>query len=249
MISGLYTSASGMVAIEAAQSAAANNIANVSTNGFRRHQAVQMGFYEVFSDTLREPFSLDLERAPGGGTKLVETYTDTASGVLLETGDPLNVGVEGPGFFTIDTPRGERFTRDGSFKIDIDGDLATAEGYKVQSAEGQPIDVRGGQVLIHQDGRVQVDGVHAGTIQMTEFQNAQELQREGENLYAAREGTGVPAENTTAHQGRLEAANVNLPLELTNMLLGLRAYEANQRAIRAADDTMNSVIQRVGMPA
>lgn len=251
MIAGLYTSANGMVALEESQSALANNIANVSTSGFRRHQPVQIGFYEVFSQTLRRPFVFDTMRAPGGGVKVAETYADPAPGVLQGTGDPLDLAIEGPGFFGVDTPGGERFTRDGSFTVDIEGDLATNQGYKVRSIEGRPIEVRGKDVVVDQNGEVRVDGVAAGTIEIVEFENPQLLRREGENLYRATEEAlqaSAIASDTILHQSQLESSNVNLPMEMTNMMLALRAYEANQRAIHAADETMAGIIEQVGMP-
>lgn len=251
MIAGLYTSANGMVALEEAQAAMANNIANVSTSGFRRHQPVQTGFYEVFSQSLRRPFVFDTQRAPGGGVKIAQTFVDPAPGILEGTGSPLDLALEGPGFFGIDTPSGERYTRDGSFTVDIEGDLATSQGYKVRSIEGRPIEVRGKNVIIDQNGEVRVDGVVAGTIEVLEFENPQLLQREGENLYRstdpAAQSSSIAA-NTIIHQSQLESSNVNLPMEMTNMMLALRAYEANQRAIHAADETMSGIIEQVGMP-
>lgn len=251
MIAGLYTSANGMVALEESQAAMANNIANVSTSGFRRHQPVEIGFYEVFSQSLRRPFAFDTMRAPGGGVKVVETFADPAPGILQGTSNPLDVAIEGPGFFGVDTPGGERFTRDGSFTVDVEGDLATNQGYKVRTIEGRPIEVRGKNIVVDQNGEVRVDGVAAGTIEVIEFDNPQLLRREGENLYRATDQAlqaSAIASDTIVHQSQLESSNVNLPLEMTNIMLALRAYEANQRAIHAADETMASIIEQVGMP-
>ena len=251
MIAGLYTSANGMVALEQTQAALANNIANVSTNGFRRQLPVQNGFYEVFSQALRRPFVFDVQRAPGGGVRLVETYADPAPGVLQNSANTLDLALEGPGFFSVDTPRGERYTRDGSFTVDTDGDLATAQGYKVRSREGRPLEVRGHSIVVDQNGEVRVDGVVAGSIEVAEFENPQLLKREGDNLFYV-DAAMLPgiseAASTTVHQSQLESSNVDLPSEMTSMLLALRAYEANQRAIHAADETMSGLIEQVGMP-
>jgi len=251
MIPGLYTSANGMMALEESQAAIANNIASVSTNGFRRHQPVLMGFYEVFSNTLSSPAALQLQRAPGGGVRVAETFTGLAHGTMQDTGDPLHLAIDGDGFFAVETPRGVRYTRDGNFTADPEGDLATSDGYKVLSVEGQPMDVRGRKIVVNGDGQVSVDGVRAGHIQVAAFEEPRQLLREGENLFAAPEGVLLAtanADGTVVHQGRLESSNVNLSLEMTNMLLGLRAYEANQRAIHAADDTLSQLIDRVAMP-
>jgi flagellar basal-body rod protein FlgF len=251
VISGLYSAANGLVALHEQQAATANNIANAATNGYKRTHAVQQGFYEVFSSTLRRPAAFDFERAPGGGVKVAETYTSMRPGPLLTTGDPLNAALEGPGFIAVDTAAGERYTRDGAFTIDGDGHLASAAGHKVQNVGGGHIDVRGGTLILGTDGSVRVDGVPAGAIRILQFENPQGLRREGENLYRAPEAVldaSAPATDTRLLQKQLEGANVNLPQEMINLMLGLRAYEANQRSIRAADETISQLIDRVGIP-
>lgn len=251
MIQGLYTAAGGMIATESRQSVTANNIANVSTNGFKTQSPVQLGFYEIFSNKLRSPLFYESDSAPAGGVKLVETYPDMKSGILRDTNNPMNAALDGPGFFVVDTPNGERYTRSGDFTVDTQGQLATLEGFKVQSATGQPIDVRGGQVNIARDGRVTVDGVDAGQIRLIEFEQPQRLTREGDNLFsasAAVQKQSAGAANTSVHQGALEMSNVNLPREMVQMMLGMRAYEANQRVIQGIDSSIGQLIEQVGMP-
>ncbi|MFP4502059.1 MAG: flagellar hook-basal body protein [Candidatus Hydrogenedentota bacterium] len=251
MIAGLYSAANGLVALHESQAATANNIANAATNGFKRTQPVQQGFYEVFSNTMRQPGAFDMERAPGGGVKVAETYASMRAGPLHTTGNPLDVGLEGPGFIAVDTAGGERFTRDGAFSIDGDGELATAAGHKVQNVGGGHLDVRGGIVIIGADGTVHVDGVPAGQIRMLEFENPQGLRQEGDNLYRAPEpvlDASARAANTRTLQSQLEGSNVNLSQEMTNLMLGMRAYEANQRSVRAADETISQLIEKVGVP-
>jgi len=251
MIQGLYTAAAGMVAVEARQSAIANNIANASTPGFKRQEPVQLGFYEVFSQNLRRPFLFTTDPAPAGGVKIVETFTNTAAGALRNTENPLHVALQGPGYFAIDTPNGERYTRDGAFTIDADGHLATKDGSKVQSISGQPIDVSGGTVNIARNGSVTVEGSAAGQIRVIEFEEPTRLLRQGDNLYAASEEVlrrSANAADTTLEQKNLEMSNVNLPQEMTAMMLGLRAYEANSRVIQALDSTIGRLIDQVAMP-
>lgn len=251
MITGLYAAANGMVAIEEMQAATANNIANAATTGFRRHEPVQEGFYQVFARTARSPAVFAPARAPGGGVKVVENFTSQAAGPLRETGNPLHVALEGPGYIAVDTAQGDRFTRDGAFTIDTDGHLATQRGHKVQNLGGGHIDVRGGQVEIGTEGGIRVDGVDAGQLRVLEFADPQALRRAGDNLYAAPEpvlDASAPAGDTRVVQARLEMANVDLPREMLNLMLGLRAYEANERSIRASDETMTRLIERVGMP-
>jgi len=239
------------MAIESRQDVIANNIANVSTPGFRRQEPVQKGFYGLFLNQLARPLRFRIEGAPGGGVKLDETFTDVAAGVLTTTDDPLNIALSGPGFLTVDTPQGERFTRNGKLLVDADGDLATAQGHKLLGAGGAPVSARGGNVLISSGGTVTVDGEAAGTLQLTEFEETRMLTHLGEGLYAASEAAlerSSVAESTTVTHKALETSNVNLPEETIALLLGARAYSANQRVINAIDDTAGQVIQRVGMP-
>lgn len=252
MIQGLYTSASGMIAVDAWQAAIANNIANATTAGYKAQSPVQMGFYEFFSNSLRRPYVYNREAAPGGGVKVVETYPDLSGGILRSTGNPLNLALQGPGFFVVDTPYGERYTRAGDFSIDADGHLSTQDGFKVLSEMGQPIDVRGGRVIVAQDGAVTVDAVPSGRVRVVEFASPHRLMREGDNLYRAGEELvlqSAPAADTRIEQGHLEMSNVDISRQMTQMLLGMRAYEANQRVILATDATIGRLIDQVAMPA
>ncbi len=251
MIQGLYTAANGMRAIEDRQDAIANNIANASTVGYKSETPVQLGFYEVFSNSLRQPFHYNSDSAPAGGVKVVETFPDLAGGMLRTTDNPLHTALQGAGYFAVDTPRGERYTRSGDFTLDTEGRLVTAEGYPVQSTAGQPIDARGGRVNIDREGRVRVDGQDAGQLRVIEFENPERLQREGNNVYAASDDVkqkSAAAANTQVQQSMLEMSNVNLPHEMIQLTLGMRAYEANQRVVLAFNETMGRLIDQVGMP-
>jgi len=250
MITGLYAAANGMLAMEDRQAVIANNIANAATAGFRRQIPVVKGFDEILLEEARHPFRFNVERAPGGGVKTVETFSDTRSGGVYTTGNPLNVGLLGPGYLVVDTPKGERFTRNGELTVDVDGQLATADGYKVQG-DGGPIDVRGGAVTIDESGMVRVDGVPAGQLRIVEFADPHMLTREGHTLYTASAealNKSAPATNTRVVSAALERSNVEMPVEMAQMILGLRAYAANQRVINTFDETMSQVIDRVGAP-
>lgn len=248
MIPGLYSAATGMMAEESRQAVIANNVANAATPGYKRQAPVTLGFKMVFSKAMRSPFYWEAQTAPGGGVKMVETYPNLGTGPLSETGNPLNVALSGPGFISVQTPRGERFTRSGDFTIDADGQLATAEGYKVQSVEGTPIGVRGARVTIGTDGVVTVDGAPAGTIRLMEFEKPERLVREGNNLYLASPevlARSARAVDTETRQSYLEMSNVNLPSEMIQMIAGSRIYEANQRVIQAFDTTIGQLIEQV----
>ena len=251
MIPGLYSAATGMIAAEQRQDIIANNLANVSTPGYKRLQPVQLGFYEVFSARALHPFYFNQEAAPGGGVKSVESFTNLSAGSLRITEDPLSLALTGPGYFVVQTPNGDRYTRNGQFMVDADGHLATAEGYKVLSSTGAPLEVSGGFISITREGNVLVDGLAAGELQLIEFQNPERLLREGDNIYSASdevlEQSAAATETTIAH-GAVEMSNVQLPVEMSNMMLGMRAYEANQRVIQAIDESTSRLIDQVAGP-
>lgn len=251
MLPGLYAAASGMVATEARQATIANNIANASSPGFKRHQPVLLGFQNVFYKSLKRPFYYNMEAAPGGGVKAVETFSDTAAGPLRVTENPLDIALHGPGYFVVDTPQGERYTRSGDFTIGTDGALSTRNGHAVQSVSGQAIDVSAGNVQIGDSGMVSAGGVNVGQIRLMEFAEPTRLTREGDSLFSASPEVAQAssaAVDTTLGQGELEMSNVNAAAEMIEMMMGLRAYEANQRVIQTLDTTVGRLIDQVGMP-
>ena len=251
MIAGLYAAANGMMANEAREAVVANNIANAATIGFRRQEPVVEGFYEMFSNKLVRPTRFNVDSAPGGGVKVVETFTNTAGGAINVTDDPLNVALMGSGFLSVQTPKGERFSRNGKFTIDTDMDLANADGFKVLSSGGAPINVEGGMITISSDGTVSVNGAVRGQLKVTEFEDPHMLTRQGETLYYASDQAqerSAPALKTAVVQKALEMSNVNLPQEMIGMIIGLRAYSANQKVITSVDETMSRLIDQVGTP-
>jgi len=249
MIPGLYSAASGLASLEARQDVIANNIANAATAGFKRQNPIVIGFDEVFSQKLVSPTLFDLEDAPGGGLKPLQTYTDLAQGVTAVNGNPLNVALNGPGYFSVTTPNGERFTRDGSFKTSANGMLVTASGHLVSGEGGGPIDVSGGKAEITKTGDVTVNGLPIGRVEIIEFAEPRGLQREGSNLFFATDDvleSARPAENTDLIAGAVELSNVKMPVEMAQMLLGLRAYAANQQVIDTMSQSMSRLIDQVG---
>lgn len=252
MIQGMYAAATGLMAVEDRQAVVANNISNASTPGFRRQDPVQKGFYSVFSQEMRKPFHFDINKAPGGGVKIEETFTDTNPGVISRTGNSLDVALQGPGYIAVDTPQGERYTRAGHFMLDAQGQLCTADGYRVQNVSGGGgIVARGGTLNISRDGRVLVDGQPVGQLRVVEFADPHGLTREGYNYFAASEQAAQsvrPAGNTVVEHESLEMSNVSLPYEMVKMMVGVRAYAANQKVITTLDETTTKLIEQVGMP-
>lgn len=249
MISGLYAAANGMIAVEDRQAVIANNIANASTPGFKRQFAVQRGYDQVYFPNGRRPERLDLEVAPGGGVKTVETFSNFTTGVITNTGGALDVALIGPGFLRVDTPNGERFTRMGHFSVGENGQLVTTNGEAVLSPSGDPIDVSGGAVEFNAAGDVLVNGISRGRLGLVEFDDPHALTREGYTLFRASQQAldGMqPAEETTVAPQSIENSNVALPVEVVSMLTALRAYAANQQVIQAINETSGRFVNQVG---
>lgn len=239
-----------MIATEDRQAVIANNIANAATVGFKRQNAIAEGFKEIFLGALGNAARLNAERGPGGGTKTTNVFTDYSSGPIGMTGNPLHVALQGPGFLAVETPQGERFTRNGDLTIDADGQLATADGYKILG-DGGAIDVSGGNVEFDTQGNVIVNNESVGKLRVVEFENPRLLERYGQGLYAPVEKAGAPrpGDNTSIVPGALEGSNVQIPFEMAQMTLGLRLYNANEKVINSVDETVGRLINEVGMPA
>jgi flagellar basal-body rod protein FlgF len=248
---GLYAAAHGMRSIEQQQEVIANNLANVSTPGFRRQEGVVEGFYEIFLGARGTVNRYDARTAPGGGLKMVETFSNTANGPVVMTGAKLDTALEGPGFFVVDTPFGERFTRAGNFSMDVAGNLVTVDGHFVQDTAGGVLTIGDGEPVFQDDGTVTVNGQPIGQLRVVEFEDPHMLLREGGSLYAASDAAlarSAPAQETRVRGGALEQSNTQVAAEMIKMTLGARMYAANQRIITAIDDTLGLVINQVGTP-
>lgn len=254
MIRALSTAATGMEAQQTRLDVTANNIANTSTAGFKRSRA-------EFSDLMYQS-----QRAPGAatgagteaptglqvgmGVRTVSTQRMHSQGELRQTGRPLDVAIEGRGFYPVTLPSGEvAYTRDGAFKIDAEGTLVTAEGYTLAGDISIPPDAQ--TITVGADGTVSVvvpgetTPVEAGQLQLAAFANESGLESMGRNLYreTSASGTavvGAPGENGsgTLAQGTLELSNVNVVEEMIDLISGQRAYEINSRVIKAADEML-----------
>ena len=246
MVKALYSAASGMLGQQMRQEAVANNIANVSTTGYKKAVPTQRGFYQIYLGALA---MVELQRGdvPGGGTLLDATASDFSQGPIEHTGERLDVALDGPGFFVVEGPAGTNlYTRNGHFTRNENGELVTENGYRVQG-EGGAITASGADVMLTDDGRVLVDGTESGVLQVVTFDNTRKLVRVGDTMFAASPDV-VPsiAETATMVPGALEASNTSIAREMLEMLTTLRNFEANQHIVRAVDSTLDRTINEVG---
>jgi flagellar basal-body rod protein FlgF len=233
---GLYLAASGAAATIGALSAVADNIANLSTPGFKR----MLNEAQAVSGN-RSPYQF----AASGDAPTI----DTTQGPMQATGSPMDVGVSGTGFITVQGPNGTAYTRNGSLAVQPDGTL-TAAGYPVLTPSGGTIAIKtAGTVVIGSDGSVNVNGQPVGQIAIAETAGTQMVALGG-SLYRGANGEELPpANNSQMHQGFLEGATGSEMGEITSMLSMMRNYEASMKAVQSIDTSQGQVIQTFTLQA
>ena len=257
MIRALYTAASGMNAQQSNIDTVAHNLANVNTAGYKRsHLEFEDLVYQqtrvagaATSATGEAPVGLEI----GLGTRAVGSSRDFSSGNLRSTNSPLDFAIEGEGFFQVTQPSGTTaYTRAGSFHRDAQGALVTTDGYAVEPAITIPANAT--SISVSKDGIVSVAvpgqgaAQQVGTLEIAVFQNPAGLKAMGGNLFTVTTAsgeaqTGTPGSDArgTIAQGMLEDSNVSVVEEMVNMILGQRAYEANSKVVKAADEMLQQV--------
>ena len=259
MIRSLWISKTGLEAQQTQMDVIANNLANVSTTGFKRSRAV---FEDLLYQNIRQPGAQSSQQTQvpsglqiGTGVRPIASERIHTQGNLQQSSNNLDVAINGAGFFQILMPDGTTaYTRDGSFQTDNQGQLVTSSGFPVQPALTIPPNTT--SITIARDGTVSVTqpGVAApvqiGSLQLATFINPAGLQSQGENLYvetgsSGTPNTNVPGTNGTGliNQGYVETSNVNVVEELVNMIQTQRAYEINSKAITTSDQMLQKLSQ------
>ncbi|MBP7793251.1 MAG: flagellar basal-body rod protein FlgG [Candidatus Goldbacteria bacterium] len=254
MLRALWTAASGMVAQQHNIDIISNNLSNVNTTSFKKSRAeFQDLLYQVIrpagvTNNFGTQYPTPIEI--GHGVRLAATTKSFLQGSPVETNNPFDLAIQGEGFFMVQLPNGQiAYTRDGSFKIDEQGNLVTSNGYFVQPDVVIPSEAK--SVVIRENGDVLVvlaDEAEAQTIgqlRTVRFANSTGLESIGNNLYAETEASGQPIEGVpgyegfgTISQGYLESSNVKVIEEMINLITSQRAYEINARAIQTSDDML-----------
>ncbi|ACL70408.1 flagellar basal-body rod protein FlgF [Halothermothrix orenii] len=245
MIKGIYTAASSMVTNQRKMKLVANNLANVNTAGYKRDEGIQVSFPEVFISRLEKGQATPLGEL-GTGVKIEEDYTDFREGQMNHTGNPLDVAIDGNGFFVVETPRGRRYTRNGNFTVNEQGQIVTQQGYPVLGERGPLQTIRGRNISINTDGQLYLDNLEGDRLLIVDFENRQGLRKIGENLYVNEGIREIQASDYQIKQGYLETSNVNIVKEMVRMIEVNRAFEVNQKVIKNADQTLSKAVNNVG---
>ncbi len=253
----LWVAKTGLEAQQTRMAVVSQNLANVNTTGYKKSRAifedllyqnvVQAG--GLTSEQSQSPTGLNL----GTGVRVVATDRQFSQGNLINNNNPLDIAIQGRGFFEILLPDGTlAYTRDGTFQLDPNGQLVTSSGYTLQPAITVPPGTQ--SVTIGVDGTISVllpgspDPLQIGTLQTTDFLNPAGLQARGQNLFLETVSSGPPQAGTpglnglgTLAQGAIETSNVNVVEELVNMIETQRAYEMNSKAIERTDEMLRYV--------
>ena len=251
MIRGIYAAGSGMVAESIRNDAIANNLANANTAGYKKDIAVTKEFHNILIRRINDERDSPELGGTGLGTIVDEIATLQSAGIMRQTGNPLDVAIEGKGFFVVETPNGDRYTRNGSFSRNSQGELVTLDGYRVLGENG-PIHLdKAATVSVGEDGRVMVQGkgpaaTLVGKLRIESFADERQLTKEGSSLFVAARGARPETNRAMVHQGMLELSNVNVVSEMVNLISGYRAYEVNAKVVQAHDQLLDKAVNEVG---
>jgi flagellar basal-body rod protein FlgG len=226
MIPVIYNVIDGFLVQKLRFDSIANNMANISTPGFKKD-------FISFDQTLSRHY---------------ESLVDHDQGPILATGNQLDLAIERRGFFKIITPEGPQYTRSGSFSQDADGVLMTHSGNPVMGENG-PVQIAGGTISVDSRGAVLVDGQPVDRLSIVDFEDLSLLEKGGGGLFSHPDGENAeqPAENAVIHQGCIEQSNVNPTEEMIKMVETFRAYEANHKAIQALDEMTRKLVNNYAM--
>jgi len=252
----VYNALFGALTQERRLDVIANNLANVNTTGFKRDG---LNFRDVFvrmgQETL-EPFT-PINAKPMfpkpdtfAQVRIGMELTDFADGGIQHTGNPLDFALQGDGFFKVQGPDGEYYTRNGSFKVSQDGLLITGAGHQVVSTAGGAIEVpQNASITANDRGEIFADGEFVNALQVVAVEELWTLEKYGENMFRARPGNQVnevEPGNFSVAQGYLENSNVNVVEEMVRMIETQRMYESYSKVVQSATDTEHKLVTEVG---
>ncbi|GAB4373618.1 MAG: flagellar basal-body rod protein FlgF [Calditrichia bacterium] len=236
MIKGLSIAKAGMLPRQRQLEVNANNLANIDTIGFKKTSV----FFRHLLNSLKNQSEAE--------TITSEAMVDFSPGPLKETGNPLDVAIAGEGFFVIQTPEGQVFTRNGNFTLSADGRLTTVDGYSVLGNGGE-IQINGNEIKINETGAITVDGQAVDTIRVVTFEDLSELVQVGSNFFSPGDKADMmdlEPEKIQLRQGYLESSNVTGIDEIISMIELYRQFEFGQKVISTQDQTLEKLINDTG---
>jgi len=242
MVNGLYTARNGMMLIQQMVDNTSHNLANANTAGFKK--SLMASIAEVTNQRNDEALIVHDE-----SHSMSENRVSWQQGSLVETGNSLDVAIEGDGFLVVETPEGIRYSRSGNLTVNGKSELATLQGFKVLDDAGNPIVVEGTQIRISTSGEVLAGENNVARMAIVDFADRKELLREGRNTYVPRDPETMEPMQTTNYklrQGYLEASNVNIVESMVEMIRFQRNYEMDQKAVHSLDETLQKAVNEIG---
>lgn len=235
-------SLSRQMALQRQMDVLANNMANINSTGFKAEAIL----FEEYIMPVAADRTFPRGDQPLSYVQDWATMHDFALGSITQTGNPLDVALSGEGFLAVMTPQGERWTRNGVMEINTEGVLVNQNGYPVLSATGEPIRFDAGEtdVTIASSGAISSSAGNKGALRIVEFENPQELTREGDTLFGG--GTPIEAQATSVVQGAIERSNVSGIAEMSEMIRVTRAYSSLADLMNKQDELRRTAIQRLG---
>ncbi|MFW6409458.1 MAG: flagellar basal-body rod protein FlgF [Halanaerobiales bacterium] len=249
MIKGLYTSAASMLTNKRQLDVVSNNLANADTTGYKKDETIQEAFPEMLLSRMSGGEKEATIGELGTGVNIDETYTSHRQGNLQRTGNELDLAIEGEGYFVVDTPMGESYTRNGNFTLNNEGQIVTQQGYPVLGEDGEPLQtINERDIHVDGNGQIHLGDLEGGSLQVVDFEDSSDLEKVGDNLYQPVEDDieSEEAEDYSVAQGHLEQSNVNIVREMVNMIEANRHYQTNQKVIQKADSTLDQAVNQVG---
>jgi len=232
MNSGMYSAVSGNISTMEKMDVITNNLSNINTYGFKKDRMI----FESVLKNAKNPTQTGGSMTDGPVLTNFTVVTDFSPGPIKQTGNPLDISLDGEGFFVVNTPNGKAYTREGNFRLDSANRIVSIEGYELLGSGG-PITVNGGKVEIDAKGAVSVDGQQVGTIDVVDFPKPYDLQKIGSTLFAPTDPNiaGQPAVNTSVKQGSIEESNVQSIAEMVLLIENSRTYDQCVKTIQSYD--------------
>lgn len=240
MIKGIYSSASGMVPLVRKQELHANNIANAKTTGFKKD-------IQFNRELNKAEAKIQIKRSDWQQPLVDQVFVDYSSGAFDKTGNPLDLAIEGDGFFVLLDSEGNQFlTRAGMFEISREG-LMQFPGGLILNGQGGAIEVGVGELTVSQSGEVQIDGATINQIIPQTVSDVSLLEKVGSSLFKVPDGVELFASaQPIVRQGYLEMANLNIVQEMVDMIVTYRTFEANSKALQSQDSSLDHLFDKVG---
>jgi flagellar basal-body rod protein FlgF len=243
MVNGLYTASRGMTNILAKQDIHAQNMANTSTNGFKMARLVNKTEVSIGRNDDGELRQREMQN-------LNEVFTSFTQGPMVRTGNNYDLALSSNGFFSVEAADGStRYTRNGGLSLNSYGELVTLSGKRVLDEGGAPITLKGDSVQFQQDGGIFVDGNRAAKLGVVDFADTKQLQYGQDGLFGNTDPQANPPiapKTVGVMQGFLEGSNADPVTSMVSMITDFRNYEADQKALKAVDDTLRQAVTEVG---